>query len=128
MTLNDADEQQRRGLRPPASKMVKVVATVVIGVTILGLVFDRGRDPNGTLLVQADGNDVRISILQNGKAVVTSSDKRSFTLIPGDYEVVADDAPRERLAVHVRRRARSVVTIKARLPADRPDAPTGRQP
>lgn len=106
--------------RPP-SRIVTFVAGAVIGLTVLALVFDRRREQTGELLVQADGNSVRVSIFKDGKPVVSSSPKRSFTLLPGSYEVVSEEpaggkrsAPRQ---VTVPLRGRVVLSIKAEPPA-----------
>lgn len=83
----------RPGL-PPLSRRVKVLATAVIGLTLIALVADRRRPPAGELLVQADAADVRVTVRRNGLVVVRSTATRSFTLPPGDYEVTPDAAPR----------------------------------
>jgi len=122
---------------PPLSTPVKVVATAVIGLTLFALATDRRRQRTGELLVQADANNVRVSIRQGGRAVVSETNRRSFSLPGGEYDVVLD-APSEGLRVsppHVRVRPgdRTVVRVEpapkapprvpVRDPGPEPDVP-----
>jgi hypothetical protein len=74
---------------PPLSKRVILVAAVVLSLTIAAIVLDRRSDRTGELLVQSDESDVRVTIKQQGRVVVPESDKRSFILLFGVYDVAA---------------------------------------
>lgn len=111
--------------RAPLSRLVGVVATAVLGLTAAAVVFDGRRVRTGELLVQSEGGAVRVTIRQAGRLIVPPSGKRSFTLLPGDYDVEIDGpapgpegSPRH---VEVRRAAvsrhgRSVVTFARPVP------------
>lgn len=99
----------------PLSGRVVGVAAAVLGFTVAAVVYDSRRVQTGELLVQAEASDVRVTIRQAGRLVVRPSEKRSFPLLPGDYEVeIVDPTPgrtvRTRRVV-VRRHARAVVTF-----------------
>ncbi len=82
-----ADDEIDRAV-PRLSRTVKRVATFVIALTVLAMIVDRRRERNGALLVQADGGALTITLRQGGRTVVSDSERRSFELLPGDYEVV----------------------------------------
>jgi hypothetical protein len=83
-------ELQDRTNLPPLSGKVKAIAALVIGLTLVALVVDRRRERTGSLLVQVDGGNVTITLMHEGRAVVSASNRRSFVLLPGAYEVIAD--------------------------------------
>ena len=74
---------------PPLSNRVILVAAVVLSLTIAAIVLDRRSERTGELLVQSDESDARVTIKQEGRVVVPGSDKRSFILLPGAYDVDA---------------------------------------
>jgi hypothetical protein len=96
---------------------VKFVAVTVMVLTVVAIVADRRPVRTGELLVQADRSGVRVSILRGGRVIIPWTDRRSFTLPPGEYEVALDApplAPRPVPSrVSVTRGGRAVVTIAA---------------
>ena len=84
--------------RPPYSGRVTLIAAAVLGLTIVAMVVDHRRERTGELIIQSDRADVRVVIRQAGRTIVPTTEKRSFTLRPGDYEI-ALDGPSEALRV-----------------------------
>jgi hypothetical protein len=79
----------RTGL-PPLSRAVKITAAAALGLTVAALVFDRPRPRTGDLLVQSDAPDLRLRIDRDGRTVVAATDRRSFRLPAGVYDVIPE--------------------------------------
>ena len=90
------------GLRakpPPISRRVVVVGAAVLGLTLTAILFDGRRPRMGELLVQSDRGDLRVTIKRGGHPVAGPTEKRSFTLPPGDYEIEAEGVPTGRISI-----------------------------
>jgi hypothetical protein len=72
------------------SRRVKLVAGGVLALTAVAVVVDRQKPRFGELLIQSEANSARVTIKEGGKAVVESTDRRSFTLRPGEYDIEPD--------------------------------------
>ena len=94
---------------PRASARVVLVATVVLGLTLFAVVADTRRVRTGELLVQSDRADLRVTVTRGGRPVAGPTGKRSFTLLPGDYDIEADGRTVGRVSVV--RGGRSVLSV-----------------
>jgi hypothetical protein len=115
-----------RSKSAPGSPPVRLVAVVVLGLTLLALVSDRRRVRTGELRIQADESDIQVLIRHGDRLIERATHKRSFTLAPGQYDVeIADNPPGwnvEPARVEVVRGKRSVVRV-ARVPTAPPVPP-----
>ena len=88
-------------------------ATVVMALTLVAITIDRRKVKTGELLVQATDASTHVVVRQGERVVIASTDRRSFTLLPGEYEVdfMGDGLHLESTArIAVVRSARAVVT------------------
>lgn len=117
----------------PRSRPVVAVAAAVLAMTAAAVVLDGRRVQTGELLVQAEGGDVRVTIRQAGRLIVFPSEKRSFSLLPGVYDVELDGPvpglPGSRLRyevprIAVTRHKRSVVRLSRPNPPATIPGPT----
>lgn len=93
------DPPRMRSNPPPISRRVVVVGAAVLGLTLVAIVADGRRIRTGELLVQSDRGDRRVTLKREGRRVIGPTEKRSFTLPPGDYDVEVDGAPGGRVSV-----------------------------
>jgi len=109
---------------PPLSRTVTVVVAAVLGLTLAALLLDGRRTTTGELLVQADSGTVLVSIRRGGRVIIPATEKRSFTLTPGDYEVVLEDEEAGRRAVPSRVRVAQSGRTVVRIEGPQQERPT----
>lgn len=104
----------------PLSRRVVVLATAVIALTLFAATFDRRRRQTGELRIQADVPEVHVSIRKGEDLIFAPTDRRSFTLLPGDYEVQAEvgsmTLPVEPHLVTIHPQKRAVVRVRTPSP------------
>lgn len=102
--------------KPPVPRYIAWLATVMLTLSILAVVSDLRRVRTGELLIQSDVNAIKLEIRQDERVVVSVTDRRSFTLKPGDYEVRIVGGPGSLRAIPspvvVKRGVRSVVRVE----------------
>jgi hypothetical protein len=95
-------------------------------VTQLASTVVRIFTPEGTLVVQAEDPDVKVTVEGDGGLVVTGAGLEEIRLKPGSYRVQADrdgqPVPLERELVTVSRGGRETVRVKVEAPAAMPVA------
>ena len=104
--------------KPPTSRRVLVAAAVVMVMTFMAMTLDRRKARTGDLLVQCRDAKTRVVVRQREQVVIASTDRRSFVLVPGMYDVELIEPRSERASVHriiVARGGRAVVSEPARL-------------
>jgi len=88
-------------------------ATAVMALTLVAITIDRRKVKTGELLVQATDASTHVVVRQGDRVVIASTDRRSFTLLPGEYQVdfMGDGSHLKSSArINVVRSARAVVT------------------
>lgn len=91
---NEGQPDAKRTPLPPLSRTVKLASALVLALTVVAIFLDRRQVPSGALLVQTNEPGLRVIICQGGRTIFPVSDRRSFSLRPGEYEVVAVEPAR----------------------------------
>jgi len=90
--------------------------TEATGVTNVRATVTRILTPDGTLVVETDDPDVKVTVEGDGGLVVTGAGLQEIRLKPGSYRVLADRdgkrVPLDRELVTVSRRGREIVRVK----------------
>ena len=85
---------------PRASRLVLGVVSVVLILTVLAMTTDRRRPGIGRLLIQSDSNDAHVVVRQKGRRLFAPTNRRSFQLPAGSYDLSLDNPPAFDMNVH----------------------------
>jgi hypothetical protein len=85
----------------------------VLGLTVFSVLTDRRGAGSGEVVIQADAADARVVIRRQGRVVTGPTQRRTFDLPPGDYQLSAEggltvEPPRVTVVRGGRARARVV--------------------
>src|SRR5262249_50688781 len=93
------------------------------GVTKFGATVIRLLTPEGTLVIEVDDPDVKVTVEGDGGLVFSGAGLREFHLKPGKYKLQADKngrpIPLEREQVSIAKDGRELVRVKLEAPPTR---------